>query len=199
LEINGLILAGGENSRFEGLPKGSLKWDGRTLFDRVYQSLDSVVDQEVYVSVHEERPAGLPQDVPMVPDRWTDIRGPMNGICSSLIELNSPLLVLPWDMPGINVMFLREFVDSWQEHHPAAYYVQEGNQPQPFPGIYTSACVESLQTSIEDEQWGMVNWLRQFGAESFEVSRNSADPSKDALLMNVNEPVDIRDLNNLPD
>lgn len=196
MSIKGVILAGGENRRFGGHPKGSIPWDGQTLFDRVFASLNSVVE-EVHVSVHEQRPPGISESIPKIGDEFSDIRCPMNGIYSSLVHLEAPLLVLPWDMPGINALFLEEFIREWKNDRPQAYYVCQGDQPQPFPGIYTPDCVDSLGENLREERFGMIRWLRLIDAGTFQLADRKQTPDEECLFLNINEPGDIRSLNKL--
>lgn len=193
--VAGLILAGGENSRFDGLPKGSLQWDGESLFERVQAALTSAVDS-LHLSIHDDRPAGLPDGITTIEDTYDAIRGPMNGIYSGLCHTQRPLLVVPWDMPGVNAMFLRDLVDTWSslEEDVLALCVEQGGRLQPFPGIYAPSAIESLKESLEEGEWGMVRWLESEPTHVVNVGEMPGPNPDPSNFKNVNDPEDIRDL-----
>jgi len=191
----GVILAGGENSRFDGLPKGSLPWDGESLFQRVRSAISSAVDS-VYLSIHHERPAGLPEDMVMIKDEYETIRGPMNGIYSALDHTQETLLIVPWDMPGVTVMFLRELVEIWHSlsEDPRALYVKRASQIQPFPGIYHPSARDSLKQSLQHGEWGLIRWLKSESTHTVDVGTTPGPSPAPSNFKNVNSPEDIRDL-----
>src|SRR5699024_8749210 len=94
----GLVLAGGKSSRM-GRDKAGLIWaDGQRFLDRAIDLLEQAGCARVIVS--GERPG-----YDCVPDRWPD-QGPLGGIASVLaagLELNGPLLIVPVDMPQLEV------------------------------------------------------------------------------------------------
>ncbi|MFB6347837.1 MAG: molybdenum cofactor guanylyltransferase [bacterium] len=195
MDISGVILVGGENSRFEGLPKGALKWDGSTMFERVHSSLNSILDS-VYVSVHDEVPPGIPEDLPVIRDRFGSIRGPMNGVYSSLNQIEQPVLVVTWDMPGLNALFLKELLERWQDRAggTVAMYLEYNDQEYPFPGIFSSEALESFEESLKQEKWGMIQWLEAHQTEAVDPGEYVDEEEAGSLLMNINQPQQIQDM-----
>src|SRR5688500_9607407 len=98
--VQGAILAGGQASRMDGLPKGLLPVGGIRILDRL-------------VAAFQEALGGLPLLVANAPDAgsWrTGLRvvadriaggGTLAGLHTAVLEAPAPVVAVAWDMPFV--------------------------------------------------------------------------------------------------
>ncbi len=91
-----VILAGGQARRFGGQDKGEIEFDGRRLFDHVYQRVSTQVDQ-VFISGHHN----YNSDLENIPDLDTGPKGPLAGLYAAMTKLRGRdgFLTVPIDGP----------------------------------------------------------------------------------------------------
>src|ERR1700722_3429869 len=105
----GVILAGGQASRFGGRPKGLEVVQGHRVIDRVAGALrDALPDPDselLLVANDREAPRWLP-GVPVVADVRPGF-GSLGGLLTALTSVDGPVLVVAWDMPFVPGGLLR--------------------------------------------------------------------------------------------
>lgn len=142
----GVVLAGGANARFGGLPKGLAVVDGRRVIDRVLDALRPVSDELLLIT---NDPA-IRDVVPAVA-----ARGDLRTERSSLVGLHSALtycregaLILAWDMPfvaGTLLAQLRELGEAASA--PAIPWGPDG--PEPLCAYYPKSALATVDQQLE--------------------------------------------------
>lgn len=114
--ITGLILAGGAGRRVGNRDKGLLEWRGETLVGHVYARISPQVDSIVIsCNRNENRYRQLTSRV--LADEREDFQGPLAGLESALLHIESDLLaIVPCDSPLLPPDLVTRLLQSLLEH-----------------------------------------------------------------------------------
>ena len=107
--MTGVIVAGGENQRFGGAPKGLARVGGERIIDRVAKAIRVVTQNIVLVANAPDAEAWLP-GVTVVRDTRPE-RGSVVGLYSALAGATDVRLVVAWDMPFVSADLLKFVVE----------------------------------------------------------------------------------------
>jgi molybdenum cofactor guanylyltransferase len=161
--LTGILLTGGASSRF-GSPKAFARFDGETLAERAWRLLGEVCAERIAVG----RIDGLP--FPALADERT---GPVAAIAAGLREAaHEVAVVIPVDMPLFPPYALRVLADACRD----AAVAQDG----PLPCAVARRTLPAFETG--ERKLRIV-------LDSLDTACVEVDP---ALLLNVNEPADLR-------
>ncbi len=142
VELNGLILAGGESSRM-GSDKSLLNYHGLPQTEHLYQ-LTQKLNLKSFISCRTQQIEKLHlSHLPVIPDRFTGF-GPLGGILSAMATYpDKAWLVMACDLPLLTIETLNELIKSRDPlKQGTAYFNQERKQFEPLfaiyePGIYS--------------------------------------------------------------
>lgn len=102
----GVLLAGGEARRFDGLPKGLAKVDDVRIADRILAALRGATDSQIVVSNDVRATEWFPA-LRVIADAVPGL-GPLAGIETALRAADgASILVVAWDMPFVTTPLLR--------------------------------------------------------------------------------------------
>lgn len=188
MSLYGAILTGGKNSRMGGFPKGRIRVNGRRLFDRVLGVLRLTVP-EVVVSVHDTPPLEIPSSLTVIPDVPGEDRSSMRGVYSVLRHLESPVIVVPWDMPFVTEGQLLRLRNP--TGNSTVYSFKDTIQP--FPGFYAPELLDALGTALDDGRYSLRKLLRDRGVQTISAS-SSQNPLSEQHFLNLNSPEDLKQL-----
>jgi molybdenum cofactor guanylyltransferase len=170
--LTGVLLVGGASTRF-GSPKALAELDGITLAERAWDLLAEVCDERIAVGKQADELA-LPFEVL---DDDTDVRAPIAGVVAGLrAAANELAIVLPVDMPYLDVSSLRALADACRDVAVA----QEG----PLPGAFRSTALPALERALDS---GELSLRRAIAG--LDVAVVELDPR---VLVNVNTPGDVQ-------
>lgn len=100
-QISGLVLAGGQATRMNGIDKGLIDLAQRPMIAWVLERLRPQVTR-VLISANRHIDQYENFGHAVLPDTPTDFRGPLAGIATALQTINTPLLaVVPCDAPRL--------------------------------------------------------------------------------------------------
>jgi molybdopterin-guanine dinucleotide biosynthesis protein A len=179
------ILSGGENSRLPHV-KGLVKIDGLTIIERTLKLLVRYF-QPVMIG------ANAPElyfrfGAPMVGD-VIDVRGPLTGILSCLINTETDyLFVAACDMPFIKeelVTFIAENADG----RDAVVPVHE-SRPQPLLALYHRRLIPVIEGLLARDKRGVRDMLGAIDVKYVDAAL--ADPEGRSFSVNLNTPEDLR-------
>ncbi len=155
--IEALILAGGENRRIP-VVKGFIEIHGRKIIETNLDLLRNIFNK-VYISTNSPElyfylGARMIGDV-------LNYRGPMTGIYSALINIESPFLfVTACDMPYINVILIEYIADRVNERYDAIIPLFE-NKPQPLLGVYSRRIACKMEDNIIRGKRSLRDFLKE--------------------------------------
>lgn len=187
--VTGVIVAGGENKRFGGAPKGLARVGGERILDRVAKAIRTVTRDIVLVANAADADAWLP-GVTVVHDARAE-RGSVVGLYTALSGATDARLVVGWDMPFVSADLLTLVVERLGDG--AAAVIPEGPRgPEPFCAAYTAACVPVIEGAIERGEFRMaslVGLLPNVLRVTADDVRRFGDPER--LFFNVNDKSDL--------
>ena len=188
--VTGVILAGGQATRYDGRPKGLERVGGRRVIDRVADALALVTDRLLLIANHP----GASDWLPGVRTE-ADVRpgcGSLGGIHAAVVHAGGPSLVVAWDMPFVSAGLLAALRDLGENADAAVPESDSRRGLEPLCAFYTPACAEPIERRLDRGDLRVVGFyadvrLARLGADAV---RRFGDPA--LLFMNVNTPDDLK-------
>jgi molybdopterin-guanine dinucleotide biosynthesis protein A len=182
----GVILAGGNASRYGGAPKGLERVGGRRIIDRLAQSLAAASDDLLLIANDPDAASWLP-GVRCA----ADIRpgsGSLGGIHAALVHAGGPVLVVAWDMPFVPAGLLTALRAAGATADAAVPESGSRRGLEPLCAYYAPACVPAIERRLDADDRRVIGFfddvrVARVGAD---VVARFGDPSM--IFMNVNTP-----------
>ncbi|MCX7793768.1 MAG: molybdenum cofactor guanylyltransferase [Thermodesulfovibrionales bacterium] len=187
--MTGVILAGGLNRRYPGLPKGLIEFKGKRLIERVR---DSLLTLERLIIITNTPEAYFYLGIPLYGDLY-DFRCPLTGIYTALLNSEGPILISACDMPFINPDIVRLIKDEGAlrlKTHEAVIPVFN-SKPQPLLGVYSEALIPVVKKWIEIKRCKMTEFLEGLTVFYIEEQRLREIDPLGLSFININRPEDI--------
>jgi molybdopterin-guanine dinucleotide biosynthesis protein A len=187
--VTGVILAGGQATRYGGLPKGLELVGGRRIIDRVHDALARVCDDVLLIANDDAADAWLPGV-----RRERDVRtgmGSLGGIHAALVHGGGRVLVVAWDMPFVSPALLGELR---MRAGTADVIVPESDSRrglEPLCAYYGPACVAPIERQLDAGDLRVIGFfdaVRVARVPAADVARHGP-PSM--LFLNVNTPEEL--------
>ncbi|MEK7014342.1 molybdenum cofactor guanylyltransferase [Bacillus sp. FSL R9-9410] len=184
MKIAGIVLAGGQSSRF-GEPKALAIWKGTTFVEHIVKVMESAV-QEIVVISHsdiKERLENLVQ-VPVIEDiPHYKGNGPLAGIVSGMEYVEADwYAIMPCDAPNVSQEWFTILLGQTSNEYDAVVPIINGRK-QPLLAAYHNRVKEKIYTLLQEEKRSMGQLLSQSNVKYIageDVQANAA------WFMNVN-------------
>jgi molybdopterin-guanine dinucleotide biosynthesis protein A len=178
------LLAGGKATRLDGVPKGLIRVEGRTVVERLVAlapgfggALLVGDDLSAYDGVW---PAAWPKVADVAPGK-----GPLGGLVAAMRTSRTPWLCgLACDMPFVTRAALEQLLGAPSEE-PLARCYQAGDRLHPFPGLYRCSLAERW-SDLVNEGPALHRLLAECGAQVLPEARLRAIDSDLRSLANLN-------------
>ena len=182
----GVILAGGQATRYGGRAKGLEAVGGRRVIDRVAGALSEAADELLLIANDPSAEGWLPG---VRVER--DVRpgcGSLGGIHAALSHAGGPVLVVAWDMPFVPTRLLGA-LRAFGEIADAAVPESDSRRGlEPLCAYYSDACLAPIERRLDAGDRRVVSFfddVRVARIPTFEVA-SFGDPA--LIFMNVNSP-----------
>ena len=185
----GVILAGGQATRYGGRPKGLERVGSERVIDRVMDALAPATDDLLLIANDANASAWLPG---VRVER--DVRqacGSLGGIHAALAHAEGDVIVVAWDMPFVParlIVALRAFGEL------ADVVVPESDSKrgvEPLCAYYSESCLAPIERRLDEGERRVVSFF-----DDVKVARIAApevatlgDPA--FMFMNINSPGDL--------
>jgi molybdopterin-guanine dinucleotide biosynthesis protein A len=182
--VTGVILAGGQATRFGGQPKGLELVGGARIIDRVAAALRAVADDLLLVANQPEASMWLPGIRTM-----SDVRpgfGSLGGIYSALVHAGQPVLIVAWDMPFVGASVLDELRTTGANADVVVFESRSTRGVEPLCAFYRPTCIVPIERHMDGGDLRVVGFF-----ESVRVVRLPPPADPDKTFMNVNTPSDL--------
>lgn len=195
----GVILAGGQATRFGGRPKGLEVVQGQRVIDRVAGALREACGELLLVA-NDPAAAGWLPGVPVV----ADIRpgaGSLGGLLTALTSVDAPVLVVAWDMPFVPGELLRMLRIDGESGLYDAVVPSSGSRRgvEPLCAYYTRACAAPITRRLDAGDRRMIGFLEDVRVHRLPPAavRRFGDPAR--IFLNINERADLTSAEGLTD
>jgi molybdopterin-guanine dinucleotide biosynthesis protein A len=183
----GVILAGGQASRYGGRPKGLERVHGSRVIDRVASVLRAETDSLLLIANDPSAAEWLP-GVRVESDVRPGI-GSLGGIHAALVHAGTAVIVVAWDMPFVPkalLAALRARGDDADVVAPESGSSRRGLEP--LCAFYSQACIAPIERSLDADDRRVIGFFDQVRVARVpaEEMRRFGDPER--LFMNVNTP-----------
>ena len=188
MRVTGVILAGGQATRYGGLPKGLERVHGVRIVDRARSALEPVVD-DLLVIANDARAAEWLPGVRCESDVLRDV-GSVAGIHAALVHAGGPVLVVAWDMPFVPTALLQALRAAGESADAAVPESDSRRGLEPLCAFYGPACVSAIERRIASGDRRVIAFYDDVHLARIvagDVAR-FGDPA--LLFMNINTPED---------
>jgi molybdopterin-guanine dinucleotide biosynthesis protein A len=189
-EITGVILAGGQSSRF-GSNKALALWRGKLLIQHVRDSLSSVFDDILLSTNSPDQYMFL--KMPTVIDRYPNM-GPLAGIHAALHHSSKPwIFVVGCDMPAITpdlISFLSSYAQD--EFEAVLPWLKAG--PEPLCGLYHKTALAKIEMQLANRKPQLKELIEKLSVRK--VAEEELRTVSDGLgvFININSTKDLENL-----
>jgi molybdopterin-guanine dinucleotide biosynthesis protein A len=189
--VTGVILAGGQATRYGGRPKGLERVGGARIIDRVAAALRPVVDSLLLIANDPAADAWLP-GVPVAADIEPGL-GSLGGIRSAVARARGSALVVAWDMPFVPSGLLAEIVRTAADGTADVVVPESGSRRgvEPLCAWYGPACLPAIERALAADDRrvvGFYDWVRVTHIPVAIVER-FGDPAQ--IFLNINTADDL--------
>jgi len=185
----GVILAGGENSRFSGKQKTLMKIGGIRILDRIFEVMTAVFDDIILVTNTPEQ--YLEWDATIVTD-LLPVKSSLTGIHTGLFYTRTDYAFFTaGDTPFLKKEMVAAVVGGIS---PGIDIVMPETKfgREPLCAVYARSCLEPARTSIENGRFKIMRTFRKKNVKVIsEKTARKADPRL-LSFFNVNTPEDLQ-------
>ena len=185
----GVVLAGGANTRFDGLPKGLASVDGQRVVDRVLEALGPVCDELLLITNDLTIQEAIPSVVAR-PDVRAE-RSSLVGLHSALTLCRDAALVVAWDMPFLSTALLARLRDIGEESDVAVMPTGPYG-PEPLCAYYPKQALPVVERQLDKAELRLASLVNELPGRvilSFDEVTAFGPPAR--LFANINSAGDL--------
>ena len=190
-KIAALIMIGGQSRRMGGGNKSFIKFNGKTIFDRVAENITPQI-KKIIVNCNDERKELLKYNFTIIKDIKKGYLGPLAGIHSAMNWLNINdfnaewLITLPGDTPFIPDDLISNFKKKMISDNKIIL-AQSGNKIHPVIGAWHLSLFKNLDNELNKGVRKILSWASLHKIDYVKYSINKFDP-----FFNINTKEDIK-------
>lgn len=191
MPVRGVILAGGQASRYGGRPKGLERVGGERILDRLVAACIAALGSAPLLVANDPAAPGWRPDLAIATDVEPGL-GALGGLLTAVERGPAPVVVVAWDMPFVTASLLAALAAGLTE---ADVVIPEGDNRrglEPLCAAYGPACGPAIRAALaagDRRAIGFHDRVRVSILPRGEVARHG-DPA--LLFLNVNEPADLQ-------
>ena len=185
----GVILAGGQATRYGGASKGLVEVGGRRIIDRVAEALAAASDSLLLVANDPAAAEWLP-GVPVARDLRTGA-GSLGGIHAAIVHAGVPVLVVAWDMPFVPASLLTELRDRGRGADVVVPESGSRRGLEPLCAYYSPACIPAIERRLDADDRRVIGFFDDVKVVRLSAERVAVHGDPALLFLNVNSPDDL--------
>ncbi len=191
MRAGGIVLAGGRSARL-GHDKLAEVFGGRTLVERVVESVASVVDEVLIVTAADRTMTEFEElsSVRVITDLFPG-KGPLVGLYTGLKESRSELnLVVAADMPFLSAGLLRYMLDLADGYDVVVPRV--GDKVEPLHAVYAASCLPHIEAMLAEDDRSVFRLIPRLTARYLDEGEVAAIDPERRSFFNINTEDDLR-------
>lgn len=187
-KISGVILAGGTNSRFNGIIKANVVIGGKTIIDRIIETIGGFFT-EIIIVTNTPQEFRKYSDLKIVSDIILN-KGPLGGIHAALKATeNETVFVFAGDMPMLNSGVIASLIDSYINQEYEVMIPSIGNNIEPLHSIYNKSVLPKLEEYLSDNtNYAVRDFIKNVNAGYLNLENSE---SVRMAFSNINSPEDL--------
>lgn len=185
----GVILAGGESTRYGGRPKGLERVGGVRIIDRVREALGEVTDELLLIANDPASAEWLP-GVRVASDLLPG-QGSLGGIYSALGHAGGAALVVAWDMPFVPPALLRDLLALGDDADAAVPESGSRRGVEPLCAYYGAACASAIERRLTSGDRRVISFFDDVRVARLPVEEVARHGDPEFMFMNVNTPEEL--------
>jgi len=170
--ITAVILAGGYNSRYNGINKAFLEIEGISLYKRTKDRLEKIFSNIIVIT---NTPEIFPNDGL---NKYSDVIkniGPLGGIHSALSQIKNKeaIFVIAVDMPFLDEEIIRSIVEQYHLINPDILIPRINSLIEPLSAIYKINIFSKLDYYIKNsERFAIRNFFNKVDTKYFDIDKD---------------------------
>jgi molybdopterin-guanine dinucleotide biosynthesis protein A len=186
--ISGVILAGGDSKRFDGIIKARIEIDGKTIISRIIDTIGDIFCEIIIVT---NKPDEFQEyNTYKIIGDWLLNKGPLGGIHTALKEsVAEAVFVFAGDMPLLDKEIIAWQIDYYNSNECDVLIPQIDNYIEPLHGIYKKTLISILEDYLNgDNDYAIRDFIKKTDVRYMQIE--GSEKSKNAFT-NINSPSDI--------
>ena len=185
MNISVVILAGGRGSRFGGVDKGLMLWQGKPLIEHIVASLPA--SAPVFISANRNIARYQHYGYPVLTDTLDGYQGPLAGMLSALQQCKTEyLLCLPCDTPQPPSQLAERLLQTMLAANTAIAICHDGNRLQPLFALMSPVILPQLERWLASGQRKVEDLFTELDAAICDFS------DQPQSFYNINTPDDVK-------
>lgn len=191
IKYTGVVLAGGKNSRFNGLVKANIVLEGKPIIQNTLDILEEIFDDILIVTNDSDHFSAFTK-YRMVPDIYKDI-GPLGGLHAALSATDTDALFLvASDMPRISPELIRKMISFYEKAGCEIVIPRHGGMEEPLHALYSSRILSRLDNFLAStSRYAIREFLKLADVSYMEVGNTEGGQNP---FVNINRPEDLERL-----
>ncbi|HUS86132.1 MAG TPA: molybdenum cofactor guanylyltransferase [Bacteroidales bacterium] len=189
--ISGIVLAGGENSRFKGITKANIVVDGRSILRNILDLVSPIFSETIIVANNLD---GFSEysDYRIVRDVFRKV-GPLGGLHAGMKACSTEaVFLLACDMPSLSEDIIRYQIDLFFRSGCEILIPRIGQWDEPLHAIYSRAVYQRLDQFLgSTRKYAIRDFLQLAEVEYFNPEMKNF---KRQVFTNINTPDDLASL-----
>ncbi|MGC1391585.1 MAG: molybdenum cofactor guanylyltransferase [Bacteroidales bacterium] len=186
--ISGVILAGGNSKRFNGILKAKIIIKGKTIISRIIETIEDIFDEIIIVTNIPEKFHEY-TSCKIISDQFCN-KGPLGGIHAALKESErEAIFVIAGDMPNPDRNLIVRQVNFYNNELCDVVIPQMDKFIEPLHGIYRKTITRNLEDYLShDNDYAVREFFKRTNVHYMEltVSEKANNP-----FININSPSDV--------
>lgn len=182
---SGIVLAGGQSKRFNGINKAKMQVGGKRIIDRLLEVIRPFFDEIIVVAA--DPGIYLEMDLLVVSDHF-DCRSSLTGIHAGLFAANHPhAMVMGCDMPFIQPALLSYLLQEVESQVDVVIPKTRWGL-EPLLAIYSQRCIGPIEKNLVEGKYQIQRFFKHVRMKSIEEDQlRCLDPDL-ASIFNANTP-----------
>lgn len=186
-KISGVILAGGANSRFNGITKANVVLGGKSIIERILETVEALFSEIIIVTNIPEEFRKY-SDLKIVSDIILN-KGPLGGIHAALkASGNESVFVFAGDMPLLNRKIIASLIDIYLSQEYEVMIPAIGKNIEPLHSIYNKTVLPELEEFLSGKNnFAVRDFIKRVNAGYLNLENSE---SVRMAFSNINSPED---------
>ena len=187
LNIAGVILAGGKNTRIGGKSKAFIQLNERSFLTIITYTLEQLFNDVIIVTNNPSEYAAFKNSYSIITDKIKGI-GPLGGIYSALSHSSADaIFVVPCDMPHLKKEVIEQEIEVYNRSDCDALIPRIDSFIEPLHAIYKKTTIDILQSYLnKTRDYRIRGFLNLINVQYLEMEDNELN-RKAFTNINTNE------------